>query len=402
MTSGKRATVKFLFSFLFSLCFYLAATAYALELYLTYFSDEAIRISDWKGKGYDVRSKEDVLRDLQMEGKNPVLSLVPKFLVDEPHDGNLFPLGGISGRVTVLCNETGAWAIYDSDEHGFNNPKGLYAPGIDALLVGESFVHGACVAPDETIAARLRARYPATVSLGMDGNGALATLASLVEFAPALKPKKILWVYVENTLGRVRGEMKVPQLAAYLAPDGNHQALSRKQAEVDTFWQRYIDLKLQGRKPEAGVVGFDMKRFLALYYVRKHVAIARYGIRELRNASDRDGNEAIFKNILLKAKVAAAQQGSEFYFVYLGVFYPGKDEAHSDHDRMLALAESLGLRVIDGYTAMKNMDPAAINAYGGRGHYNAYGYRVFSDVILDALAVSEQAIDEGRHDRPSQ
>ena len=37
----------------------------------------------------------------------------------------IYPLGGISNSKIVLCNESGKWSIYDSDEYGFNNPKGI-------------------------------------------------------------------------------------------------------------------------------------------------------------------------------------------------------------------------------------------------------------------------------------
>ena len=39
----------------------------------------------------------------------------------------IYTLGTISNTTTVLCSEGGDWSIYESDEHGFNNPKGLYS-----------------------------------------------------------------------------------------------------------------------------------------------------------------------------------------------------------------------------------------------------------------------------------
>ena len=34
----------------------------------------------------------------------------------------LMPLSGVSNRKTILCNENGYYAIYQSDRYGFNNP----------------------------------------------------------------------------------------------------------------------------------------------------------------------------------------------------------------------------------------------------------------------------------------
>lgn len=36
--------------------------------------------------------------------------------------------------------------IYDSDKHGFNNPKGIWAgEGLEIAVVGDSFTQGFCV-----------------------------------------------------------------------------------------------------------------------------------------------------------------------------------------------------------------------------------------------------------------
>ena len=40
--------------------------------------------------------------------------------------GRIIPLGGISNITTILGNESGYWPIIETDEHGFNNPKGLF------------------------------------------------------------------------------------------------------------------------------------------------------------------------------------------------------------------------------------------------------------------------------------
>ena len=49
--------------------------------------------------------------------------LNPEIAVD---GAEVLPLSGISNRVTVLCNESGKYAIYDSDQRGFHNPKTEY------------------------------------------------------------------------------------------------------------------------------------------------------------------------------------------------------------------------------------------------------------------------------------
>ena len=49
-----------------------------------------------------------------------------------------YPLGSISKFATVYDNEGGYFPIIELDEHGFNNPKGLYNKDeVDIVLVGD-------------------------------------------------------------------------------------------------------------------------------------------------------------------------------------------------------------------------------------------------------------------------
>jgi hypothetical protein len=108
----------------------------------------------------------------------------------------VLPLGGISGKHIVNCNEGGKYAVYESDEHGFNNPRGIWTRDtIDVALLSDSFTLAACVGPDEDTAHWIRQRYPAAVNLGMAGNGPLTELASLDEYVAPKKPEIVFWVH---------------------------------------------------------------------------------------------------------------------------------------------------------------------------------------------------------------
>jgi len=72
-------------------------------------------------------------------------------------DGRLkFPFGGISGCKTVYRDETGKFIIYDADEHGFNNPAGVWTAKQEITLVGDFFIHAGSVDDGKDIASLLR------------------------------------------------------------------------------------------------------------------------------------------------------------------------------------------------------------------------------------------------------
>ena len=175
---------------------------YLAELGLTIIPPSPDRlVTEMDSNTDDPRDKFTVLTEIREQGRNAYPSLIPdqylpEFDLDQQE---LFPLGGISNSTTVFCNENGYWSIYESDEHGFNNPSGLYtAGGTDIAIIGDSFAEGACVKPNETIAAVLRQLGYRTLSFGKGGNGPLVELASLAEYARPIQPEIVLWLYCET------------------------------------------------------------------------------------------------------------------------------------------------------------------------------------------------------------
>ena len=90
--------------------------------------------------------------------------------------------------------------IYQSDRYGFNNPDSEWdADEIVWLLTGDSFAEGVSVQPGEDIAGQLRTiTQESSISLGRSCNGPLMELAELIEYADAIKPKRVLWTYYEE------------------------------------------------------------------------------------------------------------------------------------------------------------------------------------------------------------
>ncbi len=172
--------------------------------------DEDITQKRWRaaerlGLAFDTRTKHEVVLSMRSMGVDawPALSPGKEFIysdgVQSDDKGRLFPLSGISGKRTINCNESGEYSFYESDEHGFNNPRGLYDGGrIDIALVGDSFTVGACVAPGQDIASYLRRAGLQTISLAAGGNGPLSELATLKEYGSVLRPRVVLWMYDEK------------------------------------------------------------------------------------------------------------------------------------------------------------------------------------------------------------
>src|SRR5690606_10061137 len=149
--------------------------------------------------------------------------------------------GSLSGRTNVFCNEDGTWGIYETDELGFNNPRGTFsAKKIDVVAIGDSFAQGACVGAGEDISSQLRIlrEGETIVNLGAYGSGPLLELAILKEYARPLRPRAVLWMFFEHNDLTERGvlsEVTSPTLMRYLEEPGFSQGLFRRQPEIDSL-----------------------------------------------------------------------------------------------------------------------------------------------------------------------
>lgn len=207
-------------------------------------------------KKFDARTKLQVLTDLKRKNINAYPSGAASQLFNNLNDdylnngkhpfGNIFPVGGISNMKTVLCNETGEWAIYQSDRYGFNNDDRAYsASGPRILILGDSFAHGSCVPEGRDIGGRLRAHGYNAINFAVRGNGPLLELAALVEYGRILKPKIVLWVYYEgNDLRNLKEELESGFLKNYLNKKF-YQRLPNRQDEIDSFWKDFIKIKYE-------------------------------------------------------------------------------------------------------------------------------------------------------------
>ena len=204
-----------------ALCFCsLAFTIYAAEAMMTLWFGLPSVIEHQKrqttmeaakalGIKFDGRSRSEVIHDLRSRGIDAVPSLFPQPLLKEQKDGTMksvisidgvevLPLASIAIKLTVLCNESGQFVTYQSDQHGFNNPQYVWHTPIDIVAVGDSFTQGYCVAPDSNFVSVIRQRYPGALNLGIEGDGPLVMLATLKEYAALFRPKVVLWFYFEG------------------------------------------------------------------------------------------------------------------------------------------------------------------------------------------------------------
>lgn len=351
---------------------------------------------------FDSRTPLEVVVDLRARQIEAYPAMLPVYFVEQPvktHEPpETLPLGGISHKLTVLCNETGEYAIYESDEHGFNNPYGVFEQrSIDIILVGDSFTHGYCVKQGGDIAGRLRHKGKTVVNLGMGANGPLLELASLKEFAEPLRPNIVLWMYYEgNDLQDLERDYASALLRRYMEEEDYSQDLIHRQAEVDALLQHYSRARM---RQEQWVMQQKQPKVLAAKFLKLWRLRNLFGLAPLpaSQKSPYTLRHPVADSLRLLARVLATANemtsawGGKLYVVYL----PSWERYAKDidqrtfmrRDRVFALLQELHLPLIDVHEMlMQHDDPLSLIPFRGRGHFTREGY----DLIARGIAAHLQ------------
>jgi lysophospholipase L1-like esterase len=383
---------------------------------------ERVEAAKELGIEFDTRSKLEVVNDLRKKGIDAYPIVSPAELLGGQADGRLkskitingkevLPLSGISHKVSVLCNESGEYITYESDERGFHNPTGFWNDGqIDIVALGDSYVQGVCVPADKNFVALIRKSYPASLNLGVSGSGPLLTLAVLKEYAALVKPKVVVWFYFEgNDLDDLtHREKDSPLLMRYMESDF-WQGLFNQQVNVDQALMAYVETVRNTHKPlrrlkEISAIAKSyakrprkMKEILSLNHVRQRLGLV-YGKKHEYYGESPDRDESanfkadidLFRKILLQAIESVGEWRGTLYFVYLPDWhrYAKPQIAKGNRNRVLQLAKTLGLHVIDIHHAFEaEKDPLALFPFRLNSHYNETGHRLVAEEVLRVVSL---------------
>lgn len=354
---------------------------------------------------FDKRSYVQVLLDLRAAGQPATVTIAPGFFTSAAKLGApsqpILPLGGVANSLVVLCNEVGEWIVYQSDEHGFHNPSGLYQQSsLDIVGIGDSFAIGMCVKPERNLFSLLRQSYPRTLNLGMGLNGPLAELADLREYAAPLRPKRVLWLYYEgNDLADLQREQSDESFMQYLQP-GYTQNLLARQAEIQPLLAAYAEAGIERMKAAEAARQAEANPATVsdfLWYLRKHPLFKFLTLNQLLGrlglfpmpTSDLEQNAPaanleLFRQILQTAHREVNSWGGKFYFVYLcqKTRFARFGQPNPYRSQVLDIVRDEGLPVLDTYELFRRQqNPLALF----QGHYTEQGYALLAEAILDMI-----------------
>lgn len=296
------------------------------------------------------------------------------------------PLSGIANAWITYCNEGDqpATPIDRSDRFGFNNADTVYAlPRDRIVLLGDSYVWGACVHQEQTIAGHLRRQGFAAVSLGIGGNGPLSNLAILREYGATMAPKLVVWFHTDgNDIDDLRDtEIRSAAFRRYADPNFR-QGLAARQAEVDALWKPIFTdnpaLYRRGLQQQAPppVAPQDIEQFARAL-----------GVDNVRGLGD-DEAVRIAVGLIRAARNEAVRLGARFLFVPIRPAPLYRSTYRLKYlDRVLDGVRQAGIEVVDPDLWIRDSgNPSQFFPETHENpHYNARGYGLLADLVRRAL-----------------
>jgi len=360
-------------------------------------------------KKFDTRSRLEVVHEFRAHGimvypdvfptvlfaPGPGTSIRSIFTSDR---GEVLPLSGPANTTTVFCNESGEYLVYESDEHGFHNPRGIWQKGsADIVALGDSYAHGVCVSSEHSFVGVIRSQYPATINLGINGDGPLAMLATLKEYGLSLKPKVVLWFYYEgNDLRDLdTREKNSPLLMNYLKPSFS-QGLLEHQSEIDQMLKSYLETAMASVTSQASFESIMKIQHLrqAVYDLYSRRPSQQGLSAELIDHFTLMGSPAtsddlmLFQRTLAEAQRSVSPWGGKVVVVYLPTWerYRIPELASQDRDRILTMAKELGMPVLDLHPAVSaHPDPLSLFPFRRYAHYNEEGHKLVGEEVVKQL-----------------
>lgn len=364
---------------------------YLFEAYLTFFTITRgdIRIDPKKieiyknttGLNYDTRQKFQIYDDLKKVNPKIQVSIGPSNILDK----NLYNLSGISNVQTILCNENGYYAIYNSDRYGFRNQDSKWdEKQIEYLIIGDSFAIGECVQSNQTISFYLdEISKKNSISLGFGGNGPLTEYATMREYFPQ-NTKKTIWLYFEgNDQTNLDRELESKILNKYLQDFNFTQNLKSKQIIIDNYLLELVE-------KEREWLSFKFERSIKYKFIK---FLKFFNTRDLliNQRISKSGTKLNpkFKMIIKKASELSKKNNSEFYFIFIPdiSYILNRCLVESDHYQKVKkiIINELKLPFISLCEKIfkKEKNPKQLFPLEQKGHFNELGYRLIAKTIYE-------------------
>ena len=371
-----------------------------LEIYLTNIPKKNLN----ENANYDTRSISQLYSDYIKQGIDISPSISPTYSMTKLNDDFLY-LSGISNIKTILCNESGEYAYFDSDKYGFNNKNQIYdSKKVDSVLLGDSFTLGACVDTKDNLASQISLiTKDKLLNLGYKGNGPLTSMVTMIEYLENINFYNLFYIYFEgNDLWDLKHELKNLKLITYLQEENFFQNVKKYNAEKDKNLIKLVkkdfsSLELSTKQIVLKYIKLTnirntIKKGINIFLPKKEVDIECKQCEFMASTDDAEKKFLIneLDKILEKMYAFAEKKNAKFYIVYLpeiGRYKNDNIEIEnfnniSDVKKLFSKYENF-IDISSYLDQEKN--PLKYYPFEREWHFNEEGYKKVSEIINNYL-----------------
>lgn len=356
------------------------------------------RIINEKNFKFDVRSTLEIYNDLKKKNDKISLKISPREITIS---GNrkVYSLSGLKNRETIYLNYNGYYPISKTDRFGFNNNDNVWdSKNIEFLIIGDDFAQGIGLQRKENFALNIEKlinKNLSVVNLGQNNNGPLTEYATLREYLPIIKTKRILIMYYEgNDLKDLKQELNNHILSKYLNDFSFSQNLVQLNNIINDELEKILYSKIYDLQ---NLKKIDNKDKIVNFV--KLNALRTFLINKTRNNQKKVQNNILdknltfgFKKIINLMNSLATSSNAKFYFVYLPGFdrYSNKQYVNynlEEYDQIIKILDQMNINYIDLHKELfeKTEKPLELFSQTSYNYYNAFGNNLVSKIIIDRI-----------------
>lgn len=341
----------------------------------------------------DIQLRKEALRDGfkpvitpgNIESSSTLKSLALRY--------NVAPVAPQPRSNLYLCNEGYGLVRYTSDRFGFRNPDDVWQDSADVILIGDSYVHGACVEDADTIAGHLKRRFR-VLNLGTIGNNPVTYASIAKTFLPKVKTRFVVLVFYSNDFNSgsvfsynyLGNFLNSPN---YFKEEGGKLQLSE---ELKSFYKDAEKIVIS--EVMRDLEGEDLKKRFSpthryLSGKRFELRLLTEQITELYRKLFPNSSMPFSTKLAIDTTVDACRQHSCTPVI---AFIPPSDKWNPDRNALLYsellsdYAKSKGLKFLDATKALRVLGESAYAREGG--HLSPQGYKAFADELAKGLEQS--------------
>lgn len=290
---------------------------------------------------------------------------------------NAYPLGGIPFQKTYYCNEGYGLIKYTSDRYGYRNDDNIYNSKIDVMLVGDSFVHGACVESEDTISYRLGLLGYRTINMGIAADNPLHYAARIKVFAEIVKPQYLVINFYAND--NVDYLYNQNYWNFYFVEGADQKFLNK--IRLNSVYSEALDYESSWYKDSLVEVSSQNSTSITLDFTLKALRefvtlVASRFFYELPPASKLAIDEAVTQ---------CAKVGCEVIVSYIPAS-PFWDAAYSESEFTRGLSQYSATKGVDFINCNSFIDRNDLTNYAPQGpHLSIHGYQLAAQCIAQSL-----------------